>query len=380
MEAVRAQIAREEAYRLIVCDQSEISELLSEASRLRDRGKGRLITYSSKVFIPLTKLCRDRCGYCGFRREPNELTDYFLAPEDVLAIAEAGERAGCTEALFVLGERPEQRYPQAREKLKLLGYQTMVDYLRAMCELVLQQTKLLTHSNPGTLTLPELVKLKEVNASLGLMLESVSSRLMQKGGSHERSPSKHPLLRLIVLENAGKLKIAFTTGLLIGIGETPEERVDSLFAIKALQERYGHIQEVIIQNFRAQPNTPMAASLEPTTEEMLKTVAVARLILGEEMNLQVPPNLNASDYGVFLAAGINDWGGISPVTCDHVNLTSPWPEIAELRRVTEEHGFELRARLPIYPEYLGRSEFVPSRLRPHIRSLVDRQGFVKDAA
>jgi len=372
------KIELEEAYRLISCDEGELPELLSAAVRLRDRGKGHLITYSPKAFIPLTKLCRNRCGYCAFRKEPDEPEGRFLSPEEVLALAEAGEMAGCTEALFVLGERPEKRYSQARQQLKHLGYKTTIDYLYAMCELVLQHTKLLPHSNAGALTLPELAKLREVNASLGLMLESISERLMGKGGPHEFSQSKHPLLRLKTIEDAGKLKIAFTTGLLIGIGETPQERVDALFALKTLQERYGHIQEVIIQNFHPQPNTPMATWPEPALTEMVKIVAVARLILGGEMNLQVPPNLNAPDYAIFLDAGINDWGGISPVTIDHVNPTAPWPKIQELKRVTEGKGFLLCPRLPVYPEYINKSDFVSATLLPRIRSMVDARGLAKE--
>lgn len=330
------------------------------------------------MFIPLTRLCRDVCGYCTFRQDPASAEQLYVTPEEVLAVAKAGERLGCTEALFTLGERPEQRYPEARDWLARRGYRTTLDYLRDMCALVLDETALLPHVNPGNMTRGDLERLRPVSASMGLMLENVSERLCGPGGPHEFAPSKHPRVRLRTMELAGQLQIAFTTGLLIGIGETPEEIVDSLLAIRDLHERYGHIQEVIIQNFRAKPGTPMAGAAEPTVNDMRRIVAVARLILGPEANVQVPPNLTRRDYPLYLLAGINDWGGISPLTRDYVNPEAPWPQITELRRETEQLGFTLVPRLPIYPEYVRvGSAFVPEPLRPRTDTLIDEEGYVR---
>ena len=373
-----ASIDRETAYNLINGHSIVFQALTETANRLRDLGKGRYVSYSRKVFIPLTTLCRDRCTYCDFRKEPNHPQGRFMTPDEVLQVAKAGQRFGCTEALFVLGERPEQRYPEARDQLKRLGYNTTMEYVEAMCQLVLKETTLLPHSNPGNMTLKELTRLKEVNASLGLMLENVSERLCAQGGPHEMAPSKRPRARLSTLRRAGELRIPFTTGLLIGIGETPEEVIDSLFAIKELHDTYGHIQEVIIQNFRAKPTIPMRDHPEPTTEYIAKVAAMARVILGGSMNIQVPPNLSPGEYGIFLSAGINDWGGISPVTKDYVNPEAPWPEVEAVGRVCAEKGFELKARLPLYPEYiLHKDDYLPDALKERIRSHVDAEGFVK---
>ncbi|MEQ1773466.1 MAG: 5-amino-6-(D-ribitylamino)uracil--L-tyrosine 4-hydroxyphenyl transferase CofH [Burkholderiales bacterium] len=331
------------------------SELMPEGAHLRDTGHGLLVSYSRKVFIPLTRLCRDVCNYCTFARLPQRGVQTYLTPNEVLDIAKAGQAAGCTEALFTLGDKPELRYKAAREELAALGYTTTIDYLHAMCSLVLSETTLLPHVNPGVMTREEMLRLREVSASQGLMLESTSERLCEKGGPHFGSPDKHPAARLEVLRLAGELKIPFTTGILIGIGETRQERIDALLAIHDLHQRYGHIQEVIIQNFRAKPDTRMADAPHAPHEELLWTIAVARLILGAEMNIQAPPNLSTDrqgDLGELLDAGINDWGGVSPVTPDHVNPEAPWPDVEALCDVTASRGKELVARLPSYPAYV----------------------------
>ena len=346
-----------------------LDELLSAASALRAKGKGNLITFSKKVFIPLTTLCRDYCGYCTFRKDPGQPGAHFMTPDEVLAVAEQGRRAGCKEALFSLGDQPERIFPEAREFLQKQGFTRTLDYLAAMCEFVLNQTGLLPHSNPGVMDANILARLKESNASVGLMLETVSTRLMRGDLPHANAPDKVPVLRLRTMEEAGKLSIAFTTGILIGIGETLEERIDSLLAIRAMHEKYGHIQEVIIQNFRAKPDIPMAHHIEPTMDDMLRTIAVARLILGPEMNIQAPPNLSYSDFPCLLDAGINDWGGISPVTKDHINPEAAWPQIAKLEAETIARGFILRERLALYPEFLDREGFASPNVRPHLDRL-----------
>jgi 7,8-didemethyl-8-hydroxy-5-deazariboflavin synthase CofG subunit len=355
--------------------------LLDLASALRDAGKGRTITYSKKVFIPLTRLCRDRCGYCTFRRDPGEAGDGFMTPEEVLATASAGARFGCKEALFSLGEKPEMVFPEAAAALAERHHRTTIEYLAAMCRLTAAETGVLPHANPGTMTVPEMVMLRDSNASMGLMLETTSLRLLRRDGPHHEAPDKHPRLRLRTLEGAGRLRIAFTTGILIGIGETPEERVDSLFAIKAVHATWGHIQEVIVQNFRAKPSIPMRSAPEPTLLDMLRTVAVARLILGPEMNVQAPPNLTPDWYPLLLLSGINDWGGISPLTMDFINPEAPWPQIAALREATQSFGYRLRERLAIYPEFIVRKEgFVPAPLAPRIEALVDETGYPKETS
>ncbi len=335
---------------------SAAAGVMPEAARLRDAGHGPLISYSRKVFIPLTRLCRDVCSYCTFAHAPQAGVRGYLTPDEVLAIAQAGQAADCTEALFTLGDKPELRYKSAREELATLGYASTLAYLQAMCALVLRETALLPHVNPGVMTRDEMASLREVSASQGLMLESTAERLCEKGGPHFGSPDKHPAARLETLRLAGELKIPFTTGILIGIGETRAERIAALLAIRDLHQRYGHIQEVIIQNFRAKPATRMAAAPHAPHEELLWTIAVARLILGAQMNLQAPPNLSAQNSGELIAAGINDWGGVSPVTPDHVNPEAPWPAIEELRRVSAAHGKELVARLPSYPGYVHQAQ------------------------
>ena len=306
-------------------------ELLGPARRLREEGKGRLVTYSPKVFIPLTKLCRDVCHYCTFAAPPRKGERAYMTQEEVLDVARAGAAAGCREALFTLGDKPELRYRAAREELGALGCETTIEYLVRICRLVLEETGLLPHANPGVMTRDELAALREVTASQGIMLETSAERLSERGGPHFGSPDKRPAVRLETLRLAGELAIPFTSGILIGIGETREERIDALLAIRELHERYGHIQEVIVQNFRAKPGTKMVDAPEPSLEELLWTAAAARLVLGPEMNIQAPPNLSYDDFPRLLEAGINDWGGVSPVTIDHVNPEAPWPEIERLR-------------------------------------------------
>jgi 7,8-didemethyl-8-hydroxy-5-deazariboflavin synthase CofG subunit len=296
-------------------------------------------------------------------------------------VAEAGGRLGCKEALFSLGDKPEVLYPEYRAELAKFGHRRTLDYLRDMCEQVLTHTPLLPHANPGLMSYRDLAALRELNASMGLMLENVSERLLEPGATHDDAPDKRPALRLKTIDNAGKLQIPFTTGILIGIGETPDERVDSLLAIRRLHEEYGHIQEVIIQNFRAKPTIPMRDWPEPTLLDMLKTVAVARLLLGGAMNIQAPPNLTPDAYQLLLLAGINDWGGVSPLTIDFINPEAPWPKIRELRRVTGEVGLVLRERLAVYPEYITMyPEYIPVSLRDRIQGYVDMEGLVREEA
>jgi FO synthase len=351
----------------------EFDSLLHAAAELRDRLKGRRITYSKKVFIPLTNLCRDYCGYCTFRKDPGDEGALTMTPDQVLSVAEAGARLGCKEALFSLGDRPEAIFPEMRETLARLGHRTTLSYLAEMCERVVNETGLLPHANPGLMGRRDLETLRQFNPSMGLMLESTSKRLTLPGMPHDNAPDKPPSLRLKTIEEAGRLKIPFTTGILIGIGETLDERVDSLFAIRELHERYGHIQEVIIQNFRAKPEIPMRAHPEPSMTDHARTIAVARLVLWD-MNVQVPPNLSDDRYPFLLKAGLNDWGGISPLTPDFINPEKPWPHIDRLAERTAVEGFELTERLSVYPEYVHRDEFIDDRLLPRVRPMADDRG------
>jgi 7,8-didemethyl-8-hydroxy-5-deazariboflavin synthase CofG subunit len=346
----REPISRETACRLLRAGDDDLPALLSAAQSARARFKPDVITYSRKVFLPLTNLCRDYCGYCTFRRDPSQPGAHTMTPDEVIEVVRAGERMGCAEALFSLGDKPELLFPEMREALRHLGYKSTLHYLEAMCELVLRESSLLPHPNPGLMSAEWLSRLSRVAPSMGLMLETTSSRLLAMGAAHDNAPDKHPGKRLRVIEDAGKQQIPFTTGILIGIGETLEERIDSLIAIRELQENYGHIQEVIIQNFRAKPATPMAAWPEPGRNDMLRTLAVARLLM-PAMNIQAPPNLSDPHYADLLDAGINDWGGISPLTPDFINPEKPWPHVDELRRRTEAKGFELCQRLPVYPVF-----------------------------
>jgi FO synthase len=372
-------ISREAALQLVRCSDEDLPQLLYAAQSARQRFKPGVITYSRKVFLPLTNLCRDYCGYCIFRHDPGEPGAHTMTPEEVLSVARAGEKMGCTEALFSLGDKPELLFPEMRETLKHLGYKSTLHYLEAMCELVLRETSLLPHPNPGLLSAEWIARLAAVSPSMGLMLETTNNALLAPGAAHDNAPDKVPAKRLRTIEEAGKQRVPFTTGLLIGIGESPEDRVDTLLAIRDLHQRYGHIQEVIVQNFRAKPTIPMADWLEPTQGAMLRTAAVARLLL-PGVNIQAPPNLSPPYYEELLDAGINDWGGISPLTPDYINPEKPWPHLEELRLRTEARGFELCQRLPVYPEFIHMAMAKPGLLSDRLRACVDSQGLARRAA
>ncbi|HWG13576.1 MAG TPA: bifunctional FO biosynthesis protein CofGH [Streptosporangiaceae bacterium] len=354
----------------------DLDRLLSYASRTRDAGlvaAGRpgVITYSRKVFIPLTRLCRDRCGYCTFATVPHKVHSAYLEPDEVLAIAREGAKLGCKEALFTLGDRPEDRWTAAREWLDARGYDDTLSYVRAMAIRVLEETGLLPHLNPGVLSWADFQRLKPVAPSMGMMLETTSARLFtDKGAPHFGSPDKDPKVRLRVLEDAGRVNVPFTTGILIGIGETLAERAESIFAIRQVAREYGGIQEVIVQNFRAKPDTKMRGVPDAELRDLAATIAVTRLVLGSKARVQAPPNLIGDEYHLILRAGIDDWGGVSPLTPDHVNPERPWPQITELARLTAEAGFTLRERLTIYPPYL-REPWLDPRLAGHVQALAD---------
>jgi FO synthase len=353
-----------------------LDELLAEARRVR---RGRLVTYSPKVFIPLTTLCRDVCGYCTFARPPRRGERAFMTEEDVLAIAREGAAAGCREALFTLGDKPELRYKVARDELRELGCETTLEYLARCARLVLEETGLLPHLNPGVMTRAELDLLRPVSASMGIMLETTSERLGERGGPHWASPDKIPGRRLETIRLAGELQIPFTSGILIGIGETPAERIDALLTLRALGEEHGHVQEVIVQNFRAKQGTRMASHPEPSLEEHLWTIAVARILLGPDSHVQAPPNLAYDDFPLLLDAGIDDWGGVSPVTIDHVNPEAPWPEIERLAEATRSRGLELAPRLAVYPEYVADLErWCDRAVASYIRRAADADGLARD--
>ncbi len=351
---------------------ADLGDLMAEAAAIRDAHFGRTITYSRKVFVPLTNMCRDTCGYCVFVKHPTSPEATIMTPEQVQDVVRAGERLGCKEVLFSLGEKPELRYQQAKDRLADLGYRRMTDYLRDMCAWVLSDTSLVPHINAGTLDEDEIDMLKPVSGSMGMMLENVSRRLMEKGMPHHACPDKMPVQRLRTLERAGRARVPFTTGILIGIGETFAERIDSLRAIRDVHLRYGHIQEVIVQNFQAKQKIAMASHPEPSLEDMLRTLAVARLILPPEISVQAPPNLSER-FRAYIAAGINDWGGISPLTIDFINPDHAWPAIARLRATTEAEGYDLEERLTVYPDYLNADRgfvdpVVAKKLRPMARS------------
>ena len=353
------------------------AELLSEARRIRD-GRGGLVTYSPKVFIPLTKLCRDVCHYCTFAAPPKRGERAFLTIDEVLEIARAGAAAGCREALFTLGDKPELRYRAAREELKALGCTTTLEYLARAADAVLEETGLLPHLNPGVMSAADVRALRPVSVSMGLMLETTSARLSRRGGPHFGSPDKLPAARLATLEAAGAERIPFTTGILIGLGETRAERLDALLAIRDAHERHGQVQEVIVQNFRAKPGTKMAAAGEPDVGEHLWTIAAARVLLPAQIHLQAPPNLT-EDFGRLLDAGIDDWGGVSPVTIDHVNPEAPWPEVERLAEATRARGLELAARLPVYPEWLN-ADWVDAAVLPTALRAADALGLAREDA
>jgi FO synthase len=371
---------RDEGVTLIEASATDLPSVLAAAAAMRDGGRGRTVTYSRKVFLPLTNLCRDDCGYCTFKRDPGQPGARTMSLEDVLAVCEAGARLGCKEALLSLGDRPEARFPEHREWLRRHGYRTTLDYVVKACEAIVQHTPLLPHANPGLMSERDLRRLHETNVSAGLMLESVADRLTGPGGPHAEAPDKRPRLRLRTLEAAGQVGIAFTTGILIGIGETVAERVDALLAIQEVHARYGHIQEVIVQNFRAKPSIAMARHPEPGLDDLARTVAVARLLLGPAMNVQAPPNLSPGVFPSLIAAGLNDWGGISPLTIDFINPEAPWPHLAVLDRATTAAGGTLRERLAIYPEFVARPGFVPSGLRDRVTAYVDAAGLVRQEA
>jgi len=376
--AREGRVTRDTALALISARRGEqFDQLLRAAAELRDQFKGRIVTYSKKVFIPLTNLCRDYCGYCTFRKDPDQAGAHTMTPDEVLSVAEAGVRLGCKEALFSLGDRPEAIFPEMRETLARLGHRTTLSYLFDMCRRVFNETSLLPHANTGLMGRRDLETLRESNPSVGLMLESASERLLAVGMPHYNAPDKRPALRLKTIEEAGRLQIPFTTGILIGIGETLEERIDSLLAIRELHIRYGHIQEVIIQNFRAKPDTLMQLHPEPEIADLARTVALARLIL-RDMNVQAPPNLSDENYPFLLRAGINDWGGISPLTKDFINPEKPWPHIDSLARRTAEGGLELKERLAVYPEYVYRDEFLNSSVALRARQMADEMGYAKN--
>lgn len=378
LDAAReGHLTPETARRLIRAgDGEELEMLLAAAAALRNAITGPIVSFSKKVFIPLTNLCRDYCGYCTFRKDPGDAGAHTMTPDEVLSVAEAGVRLGCKEALFSLGDRPEAVFPEMRDELSHLGHRTTLSYLTEMCRRVLDETGLLPHVNPGLMGRRDLEALRQFSPSMGLMLENVSPRLAAPGMPHEDAVDKKPELRLKTIAEAGRLGIPFTTGILIGIGETLDERVDSLFAIRDLHERYGHIQEVIIQNFRAKPDIPMHAHPEPSRNDFLRTIAVARLVLGK-INVQAPPNLSDEGYPSLLRAGINDWGGISPLTPDFINPEKPWPHIETLRRRTARAGLELRERLSVYPEYVFRDEFLDRRIAARVRSLAAPDGYAE---
>ncbi|HUI84671.1 MAG TPA: 7,8-didemethyl-8-hydroxy-5-deazariboflavin synthase CofG [Candidatus Binatia bacterium] len=394
-------LSRETACELLRCDEATLPQLLAAARAAKEKYRPAIITYSRKVFLPLTNLCRDYCGYCTFRRDAGEAGAHTMTADEVLAVAREGEKLGCTEALFSLGDRPEARFGEMRETLRRLGYRSTLHYLEAMCELVLRETRLLPHANPGLLSSGWIERLRASNPSLGLMLESTSTQL---GAAHPqgRTPDKAPALRLRTLEDAGRLGVPFTTGILIGIGETPADRVDSLLAIRRLHQTYGHIQEVIIQNFRVKPRIPMATWREPGMGDMLRTLAVARLLL-RDMNIQAPPNLAPQlaqrtphvapqpaqnrhapetpgvldGYERLIDGGINDWGGVSPLTPDFINPEAPWPHLADLQRRTAAAGQKLVQRLPVYPEFVGGVVARGGRLAERLRAAVDDAGYAR---
>jgi len=360
-------IDRDAAITALSATGAELDGLRACARELRDAGKGRTVTYSRKAFFPVTNLCRDRCAYCTFRRDENEDGAWTMLPEEIRAWAERARDLSCQEALMCLGDKPEAAFPGYRAFLAGRGHASTIDYVVEACRIALA-AGLLPHSNPGLMSAQDLALLRPVNVSLGMMLESVSPLLRQKGHAHFYAPDKEPTLRLQVLRDAGEQRIPFTTGILIGIGETLADRVDSLLAIADLHQRYGHVQEVIVQNFRTKPEIPMATCDEPDTADLARAVAVARLVLGPDVNIQVPPNLSPEGLSYLLDSGINDLGGISPLTPDYVNPEAPWPHIAALARDCARAGYVLAERLPIYPEFIERPGFLDPGLVDRVRS------------
>ena len=374
-----ARLDDAEVYELARLAPNDVAVVIEAAGRLRDATTGSRITFSKKVFIPLTKLCRDACGYCTFAHPPVPGEAAYMTIDEVLDVARAGQEAGCAEALFTLGDKPERKWTEARAELDAMGHASTIEYLVAACRAVLDETSLIPHANPGALTDEEALALRPVTASQGTMLETLSERLLKRGMAHFGAPDKKPAVRLATLEAAGRASVPFTTGILIGIGETFEERIDALLAIRAAHEKHGHIQEVIVQNFRAKPDTLMASHPEPDAAEMRLAIALSRLVMGADVGIQAPPNLTPDDYGSYLDAGLSDWGGVSPVTPDHVNPERPWPQLDRLRQVTEGKGFLLLERLAVYPGYCGNPAELERWVAPGIRSAVldsiDAEGY-----
>ena len=367
-----------DGYALINATGSDLARMMQVARDLSDSVRPHWrVTYSRKVFLPLTNMCQDRCGYCTFVKGPNQRGVHTMTPDEVIEVAHKGAELGCKEALFSLGDHPELRHTEMADTLRELGYDSTPEYVAAMSEIVLRETGLLPHTNCGTLDVDEMAPIARWNASMGLMLETTSQKLHEIGGAHHGTVTKRPEQRIATLEVAGRLGVAMTTGILIGIGETLKDRVDSLHAIRDVHERYGNIQEVIVQNFRAKNATRMKGAPEPSTVDMLRTLAAARLILGAKMNIQAPPNLNADGAGVYLLAGINDWGGISPLTKDFINPEAAWPEIPRLRELSAEVGYELRERTVLYPEFITNGWPTSTEVRSRIDQLTGFDGFVR---
>ncbi len=377
-----APISAEDAYALADVDARALPTLLAIARERRDRAYGATLTFSPKVFLPLTNLCRNRCDYCSFRRSPGDPGEHTMSPSELREVFDRARAEGCVEALFCLGDTPETGFREYRALLRTYGHDNTVDYLRWAGEVALEYG-LLPHTNAGILSPADMTRLKEVNVSLGLMLENVSERLCEKGMPHHKAPDKRPSKRVGMTREAGELRIPFTSGLLIGIGETRRERVDTLLAIRDLHRAHGHLQEVIVQNFRARPEIPMADAREPEAAEMAHTIALARLVLDDDVSLQAPPNLNAADVPLLVASGINDFGGISPVTPDFINPRHPWPHLEGLAEVCEREGFALAPRLPIYESFIEREGFLEPRLAPYVaraKARLARVGHVRDLA
>ena len=376
LDAVRGGHRPDAVQARALAAEDDLAPLLECAAHLRDRAHPDVVTYSRKVFIPLTHLCRDVCHYCTFARPPRRGETAFMTPDEVLRVAEAGADAGCREALFTLGDKPEMRYRAAREGLAALGHESTLSYLAAMAKLVLEETPLLPHLNPGVLGRDDLRALREVSASQGMMLESASERLSARGGPHFGSPDKRPAVRLEALRLAGEEAVPFTSGILIGIGETRLERIEALLALREAHDAHGHVQEIIVQNFRAKPGTRMADAPEPDLDALLWTVAVARILFGPEANIQAPPNLSPGALAPLVAAGINDWGGVSPVTQDYVNPEAPWPHLDALARETAAAGKTLAERLTVYPPYaLDGERWLDPALRARVLRMVDAEGY-----
>jgi FO synthase len=362
---------------LALLESNDILPLLKLSASLKTRFKKDVITYSRKIFINITNLCRDFCSYCTYRKNPFESSSIMMKPAEVLNLSKIGKKYHCTEALIVAGERPEERYAEAKLWLRQLGYTSLVEYVIDISEKIVKDTGLLPHSNLGIITKEEMKLLKMYNVSIGLMLESSSEKLLEKGMSHEFAPSKNPRKRIEVIKNAGRMKIPITTGLLIGIGETREDIINDLFLLKSINKEFENIQEIILQNFQPKKNTKMQDSPSPSNDYFLKIVSIARLIM-PNMNIQIPPNLSPKIFSYFIDAGINDWGGISPVTIDHVNPEFPWPKIEELKYITESKRQRLRARLPVYPEFIDKDEFISPHLRNYVENFIGLDGLVKE--